>query len=295
MKITVLGTGTPTPSLERQSSGYLVEVGQDVIVLDHGPGAHHRLLQTGRKAVEVTHAFFTHLHYDHCIEYPRLVLQRWDQGGGAIPDLQVFGPPPIARMTESLFGEGGAFWPDMVARTENPCSLEIYKARGGTLPRKKPAPQVREVAPGDVVEGSGWRVIVGEGWHFQPQLECLAFRIDAPEGSLCYSGDSGGVYEPMIALAKGCDVLIHMTHLEAGTEPTADFRARCGAHTDVAEVARRAGVRTLVTTHMLEHIDRPGIRERLIREMAEIFDGTIIWGRDLMEVPLRTERSTRID
>ena len=31
MKITLLGTGTPAPSLTRQSSGYLIEVGNDVI------------------------------------------------------------------------------------------------------------------------------------------------------------------------------------------------------------------------------------------------------------------------
>ena len=37
MKITLLGTGTPAPSLERQSSGYLFEVGDDLIVMDHGP------------------------------------------------------------------------------------------------------------------------------------------------------------------------------------------------------------------------------------------------------------------
>ena len=29
MKITLLGTGTPTPSLKRMSSGYMVEVGSD--------------------------------------------------------------------------------------------------------------------------------------------------------------------------------------------------------------------------------------------------------------------------
>ena len=44
LSITLLGTGTPSPSLDRQSSGYLVEVGRDLIVWDHGPGAHHRLL-----------------------------------------------------------------------------------------------------------------------------------------------------------------------------------------------------------------------------------------------------------
>ena len=76
MKITLLGTGTPTPSLVRQSSGYLIEVGDDLVVIDHGPGAHHRLIESGHRAVDVSHAFFSHLHYDHCIDYPRLVLQR---------------------------------------------------------------------------------------------------------------------------------------------------------------------------------------------------------------------------
>jgi excisionase family DNA binding protein len=51
MRITLLGTGTPSPSLERQSSGYLIDVAGDLLVLDHGPGAHHRLLESGRRAV----------------------------------------------------------------------------------------------------------------------------------------------------------------------------------------------------------------------------------------------------
>ncbi len=44
LTITLLGTGTPAPSMERQSSGYVIEVGTDLIVWDHGPGAHHRLI-----------------------------------------------------------------------------------------------------------------------------------------------------------------------------------------------------------------------------------------------------------
>ena len=91
MRITLLGTGTPAPSLERQSSGYLVEVAGDTLVFDHGPGAHHRLIESGRRAVDVTRAFFTHLHYDHFMDYARLVLQRWDMGAGLIDDLDVYG------------------------------------------------------------------------------------------------------------------------------------------------------------------------------------------------------------
>jgi len=47
MRVRLLGTGTPTPSMRRMCSGYVIETGEDVIVFDHGFGAHHRLLELG--------------------------------------------------------------------------------------------------------------------------------------------------------------------------------------------------------------------------------------------------------
>ena len=130
MKITLLGTGTPTPSLKRASSGYLIEIGDDRIVMDHGPGSHHRLIESGTRAVDVTHVFLSHLHYDHCMEYPRLVLQRWDMGADLIPDLQVYGPSPLARMTEQLFSEDGVWGPDIRARISHQGSIDVFEFRG---------------------------------------------------------------------------------------------------------------------------------------------------------------------
>jgi hypothetical protein len=185
LTITLLGTGTPAPSLVRQGSGYLIEVGRDTIVMDHGPGAHHRLLESSRQAIDVTHAFFTHLHYDHCLDYARLVLQRWDQGAGKIPELNVYGPPPIARMTNQLFGEEGVYGPDIRARVQHQSSLDVFTAQGGTIPRRPPTPRVKEVHAGDVVEGRDWKITVGHAAHVQPYLECLAFRLDCAYGSVC--------------------------------------------------------------------------------------------------------------
>lgn len=294
MKLTLLGTGTPAPSLKRACSGYVIEVGDDVIVMDHGPDAHRRFLQSGRRATQVTHAFFTHLHYDHCLDYGRLVLQRWDQGAGEIPELAVYGPPPIAHMTKLLFGDKGVYDPDLTARCNHQLSLDIYTLRGGALPREKPAPAVTEIGPGDKVEGNGWTVRVGESRHVQPYLQCQGYRLDSSQGSICYTGDSGGEFEPVIELAAGCDVLIHMTHYESGTEPSPEYRDGCGSHLDVARVAQRAGVGTLVLTHLLEQIDRPGTRERLLHEMASHFGGRIVWGEDLMEIPIvRDDRRHR--
>ena len=285
MKITLLGTGTPAPSLARQSAGYLFDVGSDLIVMDHGPGAHHRLLESGHRAEQVTQAFFSHLHYDHCLDYARLVLQRWDMGAGRIPELRVYGPAPIARMTEQLFGPDGVFGPDIRARLEHQSSLDVFAARGGALPRKRPAPIVTEVQRGAVVSADGWKVTVGHAVHVQPYLECLAFRLDTAEGSVCYSGDSGAC-DALVELAQGCDVLIHMNHHFSGSEPSAAYRAACGNHIDNATIARRAGVKTLVLTHLLAQIDRPGLRERIVHEIQREFTGQVIWGEDLMRLTL---------
>jgi len=158
MKIPLLGTGSPTPSLKRQSSGYMIETGDDVIILDHGPGAHHRFMETGKRSTEVTHVFLSHLHYDHCMDYPRLVLQRWDAGADRIPDLKVFGPAPLQKMTIQLFEQGGVFGPDITARTEHQGSIDIFEARGGVTPRKWPQPDVTEVKPGDRIKNDNWTV-----------------------------------------------------------------------------------------------------------------------------------------
>jgi ribonuclease BN (tRNA processing enzyme) len=294
MKLILLGTGTPSPSLTRQSSGYLFEVGGDLVVMDHGPGAHHRLIESGRRAVDVTHAFFSHLHYDHCMDYGRLVLQRWDQGADRIPDLDVYGPPPLARMTDQLFGEDGVYGADIRARIEHQSSIDVFRSRGGTPPRRRPAPRVREVHAGDVTEGGNWTVTAGHAAHVQPYLECLAYRLDSDEGSVCYSGDSG-LCDELVELATGCDVLIQMNHHFSGTEPSPEYRAACGNHLDNAEVARRAGVKTLVLTHLLAQIDKPDVREQIVHQIRQRFEGQVIWGEDLMELTVGGRDASSIE
>ena len=86
----------------------------------------------------------------------------------------------------------------------------------------------------------------------------------------------------MIELASKADILIHMMHFASGTEPSEQFRRSSGGHLDVAEVARRADVGTLVITHVTPQIDKPATRERLISEMSKVYGGAIIWGEDLM-------------
>ena len=285
MRIRLLGTGTPTPSLRRMCSGYVVEIGNDVILFDHGFGAHHRLLELGIHASRVSHLFFTHLHYDHCGDYARLVLTRWDQGAGRAPDLKVYGPPPIARMTARLFGNDGVYDADLVARTSHGCSLSIYEARGGVLPRRRPDPQVSELQLGDLVREGEWTVEVGNARHFQPYLVTFAFRLRHAGCTFVYSGDSGPLAE-MEEFARGADVLVHMCHHITGTELSSDFVDSCMGHLELAHLASRAGVKNLVLTHITEQFDKPGIRERVIGQIARVYNGHLYFGEDGMEIPI---------
>jgi len=283
MKLTLLGTGTPAPTSHRAGSSYLVEAVGERFLFDCGPGSHMRMLQAGIAVTSITQLFLTHYHYDHFTDLPHLVLRRWDQGAGKIPELPVYGPTPIKRIVASLFGRDGVFWCDLEARTKNIPSLGLYKARGGRLPRRKPRPVVRELKHGSAVNGNRWTVRAVETPHSQPQLRSLAYRLDCAEGSFVYSGDTGPC-KPLVDLARGADVMVHMCHYVKGTEFNPEMLNCCSSHKLAAEHAKAAAVKTLVLTHITDQVGSDGVRERVIRDVSEMFGGTVIFGEDLKEI-----------
>jgi ribonuclease Z len=286
IKLTLLGTGTPTPSHHRAGSSYLLEVGDRVLLFDCGPACVRRLLEANVDVRRITDLFLTHLHYDHCVDYGYLVLTRWDQGVGHIPDLDVYGPAPTANMTELLFGTSGVYGPDLAARTLHPGSDFVVEARGGQLPRQLPQPAVTEVADGSVIEGDGWRLETAEVVHVQPQLTCLAYRLTTASGvSVVFGGDTAPTPK-LTQLARDADVLLHMCHLDNNSVTDPRITECCSGHLDAARTARDAGVRTLVLVHITEQMEAVGVRERVLQEVGEIFSGNTIFGEDLLEVPV---------
>ena len=177
MKLTLLGTGSPLPSLKRASSSYLVEVADDVVLIDHGPGAFQRLMQSGRRATDVTKVFLSHLHFDHCADLIRLFHHRWDASGDKTPPMQIVGPPGTQQLLDRLFGPQGAFSKDLESRTAHSLSIGAYRERGGTPPRPWPDTRVIELSgPGEIVF-DGWRMRRCEVPHFQPYLDSFAYRV----------------------------------------------------------------------------------------------------------------------
>lgn len=53
MKITILGSGTAAPVLERNCAGYLLEIENKKLLLDSGPGTIRRLLEVKINLFEI--------------------------------------------------------------------------------------------------------------------------------------------------------------------------------------------------------------------------------------------------
>ena len=187
-KLYMLGTGTPTPTPERFGTSFVLQLGDEYIMIDCGHATTYKLVRAGLKPTQIDHLFFTHHHSDHNADYPGFLMCRFDQSTGNETVLHVRGPAPTALMTERLYGQRGVFNDDWRARTGDPVSQAVHKNRGGTLPRPIPVIKVEDIVAGPVIETDAWALTAIEVHHTQPFLQSLAYRFDTPHGSICFAG-----------------------------------------------------------------------------------------------------------
>jgi ribonuclease BN (tRNA processing enzyme) len=130
--------------------------------------------------------------------------------------------------------------------------------------------------------------------HHPPVTPSFAYRFDTPGRSIVFSGDTTPS-DNLIKLAQGADVLVHevlnrqaLAALMARV-PNADRLVQhiVDSHTtreDLGVVAKKAGVGTLILTHFVP-ADDPSITEEMwVDPVKPNFSGSVIAGKDLMEV-----------
>ncbi len=270
MKINVhmLGTGSPRLNKNRCSSGTLVQVGGEKLLLDCGYGTVRRLVEADVVPADIHHLFFTHHHYDHNVDYPAFVL--YGGHGGSIP-LDVYGPVGTEKLTHDLFEAGFAI--DIDNRLSG-IVRSFERFRDGAIDRRqfehelaetKRLPVGHDIDAGFVLERNDFRLIVQRADHFTAGGNfSLCFRVETSSGSVAFSGDTlpcDGVRQ----IAAGADVLVHevLWQPQDATNGRLPFRAsdvseeryrssRLTKHSlpeEVAQVAKEAGVKKLVLTH----------------------------------------------
>jgi len=271
----LLGSGTPTPTDSRFGTAYVLQVGDEFLLIDCGPATTHKLVKSGLWPTQIDYLFLTHHHFDHNADLPCFLLCRWDQSTGKQNVLQIFGPPPTSKIIQKLIGPEGAFSDDWKARIGAPVSQSVHVNRGGSLPRPQPELHVEDVSSGEVIKHAGWRVTTAQVHHVEPWLQSLAYRIDTDEGSIVFAGDTGPCAS-LLDLARGTDVFVAncWNHQETMDED-GEAPGQTGT-SDAARFAVESGASTLILTHTGPSLCTASSRERAIGRIAASYSGKIM-------------------
>jgi ribonuclease BN (tRNA processing enzyme) len=280
LRLTIIGSGNPVPSPDRFGSAYVLTVGDQRLLFDCGPATTYKLAKAGIRPTDIDHLFFTHHHFDHDVDYPCFLLSRWDLSTGGERTLSVYGPPPTETLTRRLLDRRhGAFAHDWLARIGHPLSVNAYVERGGTVPRRPPRVDARDITAGAVVEGDGWRVTTARAVHVQPFLDSIAYRVDTADGSVVITGDTAPCPE-VEALARGAGTLVMQCIDLQGRLPAVTSDSMAGTQ-DVGRLGARAGVGRIVLVHQRPSMDRAGVPEAAVADAGSVFGGAVHFANEL--------------
>ena len=194
MRVVLLGTqGGPTFNPQRLGISTLVQAGSERLLFDAGRGTTTGMARVAINPADVTKIFLTHLHSDHVISLPELLVFPWASQGRNVP-LRVWGPSGTRSMMRK-FQEALAF--------------DIHVRRD--VDERFPAEGVRVVATdikeGVIYESNGVTVtafLVDHG----PVKPAYGYRIDFRGHSVALSGDTTPS-DNLVKFAAGVDLLVH--------------------------------------------------------------------------------------
>lgn len=273
MDVVLLGTGTPMPDPERAGASTLVRtLSGTQLLVDCGRAVVMRLAGAGVDLARLTALAVTHLHSDHTWALNDLLTTRWVAQFAEVP-LPVVGP------------QGTALFVD---RTLDAMGHDIgYRMGHHDDLRWRPSCEVTEVGDGPPLDVGDARVTSALVDHGVVR-PALSYRIEADDAAVVVAGDTRPC-AGLDRLCEGADVYVQTVLRRDLVEavPVERFRQILDYHSsveDAAQTAARAGVRTLVLTHLIP-APTPDAEHEWVDAAARHFGGEIVVGRDLVTVP----------
>jgi ribonuclease Z len=283
LKVTLLGTGNPRPSIDRFGPSILVEAGKETLLFDCGRGATIRLSQAGIPFSSVTALFLTHLHSDHVVGVPDLWLTGWIMGRD-VP-LQVWGPAGTTDMLKHL-KEAYAF------------DIHVRRDVDEQLPPQGAGLTGKDIDEGVVYENNGVKVTAFRVDHGLVK-PALGYRIDYHGHSVVLSGDTRPS-DNLVKFARGTDLLVHEVfdpeaYHDVNNSLTTVQRDRVRNHHTTPEEAGRIFTRVAPKMAVYSHIVPPDV-PNVIPHTRKTYSGPLEVGEDLMTIEvgeqIRIQRPT---
>lgn len=298
MRVTFLGTSGAIPTTQRNTSGIFCNRDGDYLLFDCGEGTQRQMMRYST-GFAIDHVFVTHMHGDHVLGIPGL-LQTFEFNdreapvaihtpagtrGNVTQLIEATGTTPSypVRINEVSAGDTVLDRPEYEIRaigTDHRCASVGYVLaeddRKGEFDRETaeeelgipPGPKYSKLHRGEAIEHDG-RTVEPEEVVGPPR----------PGRTFVYTGDTRPS-DSVVEASEGADLLVHDASFADDRQERAEATAHSTAR-EAAEVAQRAGVRTLALTHISTRY--AGQADELGREAREEFDGEVVIARDGLE------------
>jgi ribonuclease Z len=288
LDIVFLGTSGSVPTARRGLAGTLVRRGGDRILFDCGEGTQRQLLRSSVGLVELPEVFLTHYHADHYLGLPGM-LKTFALRGRELP-LTVYGPPGLVELftvLKRIFGKL-TYEVDLIElRPGDVLDRGDYRifafpvehgvSANGYALAETPRPGRFDVE-GATALGVPAGPLFGQLQSGQPiQLPAgdtvtpdQVLGPPRPGRRIVIAGDTRPAAAVLDA-AHDADVLVHEATFATEEAERAEETLHATA-VGAAELARAAGVKMLVLTHLSNRYFGPEIA----REARAVFPETVV-------------------
>lgn len=325
LKVTITGVQGGPPVFNGQAgAGTLVEYGTEEnkcgdvrLQFDTGRGTTQSLSKAGVAVGKLNAVFFTHLHSDHTEGMIDMMQLRWHfNSGGPKVDLvcseEIKSPLGFTMSCQKFAAHIGD---TLINSGEMSQRLAENKKRlpGGPADLITVKDFALSQEPAEVWSSGDVKVSAIQSTHIAGHA---SYRVDTPAGSVVIGGDAGNdtrkpprdnsTSAQVEKLAQGADILVHSTiHPVMGPDGGTGFPPpiywRQSTATDLGALAKRAGVKNLMLTHLIPPVGAPrqgpyklpdGALKKADYENAVAdsgYQGNTIVGEDLASLTLSTQ------
>ena len=273
-KVTLLGTGTPIPDLDRFGPSTLVEAGNKKLLFDAGRGVPIRVRQIGLREGKIDALFLTHYHSDHTAGIPDIWLTGW-LGNTRQEPFRLIGPVGAKSLMANL---------------ESAYALDIkIRLEDEKLPPGGIATVVEEFEKDGVVyDSDGVKVIAFTVDHGAAIKPAVGYRIEYKGHAGVISGDTR-YDQNVIKYGAGVDLLIHEVCIVRPELLSNPYIQRVVDHhtspREAGQVFSMAKPKLAVYSHLVflasDKVPRATVDD-IVAGTRETYDGPLQVGEDLM-------------